>query len=249
MRIAVCEDEAFHQNTIVNLVRQWAASKEQPITLSVYSDAESFKAEWRTKRSFDLAFLDIQMKEMNGFELAQYIRQWDMRMILVFVTNFRDFVFRGYEVQAFRYLLKPVKEHECLKALNAACDLFQKRSQESFVFQLEDRTVRLPKSEIYYIESQSHYLDVHTRSEQFRLREQFEHLEKAFAPPMFFRCHRSCMVNLQHVDCILRDQVRMTDNTWLQISKAKWAELNRCFLAVHVEHNEAEDSEAENAEA
>lgn len=56
-------------------------------------------------------FLDIQMGQMNGIEVAKRLRESGYQGIIVFLTAFREYVFRGYEVRALNYLLKPVKEN------------------------------------------------------------------------------------------------------------------------------------------
>ena len=61
---------------------------------------------------FDLLLLDIELEKMNGIALAKKIREKDDSIMLAFLSNRKEYVFEGYEVQAIRYLLKPLQEEQ-----------------------------------------------------------------------------------------------------------------------------------------
>lgn len=234
MRIVICEDEQHHLAVIERIISKWAGTVAEEVTLDTYKSAESFLKDYQRGQTYDLAFLDIQMGDMNGMDLAQQIRRKDMGMLIVFVTNFFEYVTKAFEVDAFRFLRKPIKERDCINALNAAAERLKKRSMDAFTVQTENGALRIEKSDILYFESQRHYIECHTTQGVYRFRENLSILEEEFSVPWFFRCHRSYLVNLAHVYCILQRDVILSNDEKLPVSRYKYNEFNACFLSVHV---------------
>lgn len=110
MRIAYCEDEPAQRSRMELLLRTFAERKRLPLTVEAFSDSAAFLFQYPGSYPFDLIFLDIDLGGMDGMALARKIRETDSEVPILFLTNHKEYVFEGYEVQAFRYLLKPVTE-------------------------------------------------------------------------------------------------------------------------------------------
>ena len=115
-RIAICEDEKVVLDFESSLVKQWAADSGCPLELDTFISSEQFLFESEDKAPYDLLIFDIQMKNMNGMELAKKLRARGCDSVINFVTGVPDYAIEGYEVGAVRYILKPVKP-EVLKQL------------------------------------------------------------------------------------------------------------------------------------
>jgi two-component system LytT family response regulator len=74
---------------------------------------------------FQVAFLDIEMPEMNGIEVAQLLKTWDKNICIIFVTAYRDYVVQAVDVQPFEYLLKPISKTHLEKTINKIEEKFQ----------------------------------------------------------------------------------------------------------------------------
>ena len=234
MRIALCDDEKMYSEILQSMIQQWAADQEETIKINVFESAEGFLKKMDQGVKYDLLFLDIQMGGMSGVELAKTIRQRDMNMLIVFVTSFLDYVFVGYEVAAFRFMVKPVKEKKVLEALNAAIEVCRKRSTKFFAIRKENVTFKVAKSDIVYFAKDNHYITVHTFDNTYRYRGKLTELGDEFAKPAFVLCNRGILVNVEHISSIYKDKVIMTNNEELPASRLYWDDLNRCYLAVHV---------------
>lgn len=234
MRIAVCDDERIYSSILERIIFQWAAHQEQVVNVDVYSSGEALLKVFDLGTRYDIAFLDIQMGGISGLDLAKHIRQWDMSMLIIFCTNFKDYVFEGYEVSAFRFLIKPVKEKKCLETLNVASDVCKSKQIGHFTIQTESMKRRIAKCDIVYINAEGHYLLAHTQDEVFKFRGKIAQVEKDFSPPMFAKCNRGIIVNVAQIFCITRDQVSMANQENLPVSRLYIDDLNRCYLAVHM---------------
>ena len=234
MRIAICEDNLDHAKILSEYINRWAAHKGVKVLLVHYESAEMFLFSWSKDNTFDLAFLDIELKHTNGLELAQSIRKQDQGMLLVFTTGLQNYVLRGYEVQAFRYMLKPIKEKECCKTLNNAFLAIQNQKADTFVIIQETQSIRLLKREIYYFEMDNHYVKVHTTKGMYRYKENLSNVGSMLGEPRFCRCHRSFIVNLEHVATINQTKVEIDNGDILPVSRSRWQALNQCFLSYYV---------------
>jgi DNA-binding LytR/AlgR family response regulator len=235
MRIALCDDEQMHSTILQRIIRQWSANQEEVIRTRVYESAEAFLTDFERGTKFDIAFLDIHMGGMSGVDLAKLIRQHDMNMLIVFVTNFRNYVFEGYEVSAFRFLIKPIKEKKVLETLCAAWEICKKRRVGYFNIVNEDATYKVAKSDIVFFETDNHYISVHTFDGVHRFRGKMNELDNEFSKPMFSKCNRGILVNVEHISSIHKTRVIMTNKEELSLSRIYWEEMNRCYMAVHVD--------------
>lgn len=104
MRICICDDDKFMCDNLKEMILQHGAH-----VITVFYSAEELLFECENQFPFDCVFLDIQMKSINGIECARKIREYDKKIGIVFLSAIKDYVFEGYEVNAIRYLLKPLE--------------------------------------------------------------------------------------------------------------------------------------------
>ncbi len=174
----------------------------------------------------DLVFLDIQMPEMNGFQVLERIDPERIPAI-VFVTAFDKYALRAFEVHALDYLLKPFDDRRFEKALRQAKKQIEQReinnlSQKLFAL-LEERGAERPATpkpagfltrlmiksasrvfflkvdEIDWIGADDYYVKLHVGRKSHLLRETMNELESKLDPEKFLRIHRSAIVNLDRV--------------------------------------------------
>ena len=108
MKIAIIEDEQVHAELLAGYLRDWGAQVDVHVMIQYYTSAENFLLEWETERDFDVLFVDIQMKKMNGMEMAKSVRRRDVDISIIFTTGISEYIGEGYDVGAVHYLLKPI---------------------------------------------------------------------------------------------------------------------------------------------
>ena len=112
IKIAFCDDEPVQLIYLEQLVKRWESQKGSRCEVTYYKSAEEMLFENPESFPFDLLLLDIELEKMNGIALAKKIREKDDSIMLAFLSNRKEYVFEGYEVQAIRYLLKPLQEEQ-----------------------------------------------------------------------------------------------------------------------------------------
>jgi len=167
----------------------------------------------------DLLFLDVQMPEMDGFEVLEEVGA-GLPPAVVFVTAYDQFALRAFDVHALDYLLKPLDEERFRRALERAkAQLKQSRAGETderlrallrevgarpkrisrMTVKSAGRTVILATDEIDYVESAGNYLRLKVGKETHLIRESLSRLEEKLDPEKFVRIHRSTIVNVDRV--------------------------------------------------
>ena len=112
MKIAVCDDEP----ALVKQIYQYLW-KQPDCSVDCFSSPAELLERYQGGESYDVIFLDIVMDSLNGIELAREIRSRDRNVFLIFLTAYLEYAPEGYEVNAYRYLLKPVTEEALLAVM------------------------------------------------------------------------------------------------------------------------------------
>lgn len=234
MRIAICEDNREHREILEEMINRWAQNQRENVLVRNYESAEQFLFYMKDEPHFDLVFLDIQMSKINGLQLARMIRQEDRLILLIFTTALKRYAPVGYEVAAFRYLIKPLQENEVFSVLTKASQVIEERKREAVIVTRGDESRRVFKEDIYYIEVDNHHVILHLKEETIRFKAKLKEFETQFREPQFCKCHRSYIVNLKYTGKISREGVEIDGRVTLPISKSRWEELNHCYMEYYM---------------
>lgn len=226
IKIAICDDEI----TMVNLIKQKLSLRLEQLgrefTISCYTESAELL---NTSDDFDLLYLDIQMPEQDGMELAQKIRKRDRECIIIFVTAFDKYVFDSFEVGALDYLCKPIDDTKFCKALDRAIDRIEERSGKSLFIQTMSwcKSVRL--SSIYYCEVINRKIYLHTDKGVVDYYGKIEELEKQL-DYRFVRCHRSYLLNLDYLYEYADGQIQLQNGEKIPVSRLRRREFMQAMM-------------------
>ena len=215
--IAVCDDEAEQAERLRSIAEAWAEKCGVTCRTDCFPSAEALLFAYADDAGFDILLLDVEMKEMSGIRLAKRLRADGCRAEIAFITSHFEFVTEGYEVDALHYLVKPVAaEKLCV-------------DPPSVVISCEGASRKLYESKILYAESFLHDLVIHTKTQEYRVKENIS----AFAGRLsadFFRVHRSYLVNLKAVLRISRSSVTLEGGAEIPLARGKYDEIHRAFI-------------------
>lgn len=218
MRICICDDDKSMCDNLKEMILQHGIH-----VVTVYHSAEELLFECENQFLFDCVFLDIQMKTMNGIDCARKIREYDKKIGIIFLSAIKDYVFEGYEVNAIRYLLKPLETEKCHALLDMISESLTKEQQYLLV-----NKMKVDCEKILYIESFGHYCTVHGD----KIIETKSSLSEICGklPGNFIQIHRSYVVNLEHVESILKDTCLLEDGSEIPISRSSVKKVNQAFM-------------------
>lgn len=228
MRLAYCDDEEIQLEYAQKLAETWAVRYGEPMTYLAYKSAKELLFENMDSYPFDLLILDIDMDGMNGMELAHKIREKDAMLPILFLTNRKEYVFEGYEVQALRYLLKPLDEEKLFPILDELCTM-EKKEKEYVILSIAGENIKLEQDEILYVEVNGHYLMIHTAKDVYEVKMSLAEMSETLTDA-FVATHRSFMVNLEHVERVMRTECLLSDGSSVPISRNCYKAVNEAFI-------------------
>lgn len=236
MTICYCEDESAQAKAFAIKIDQWAKNKNIAVHTDLFESAEEylFKAE---QNYYDVIFLDISMRGQNGMELARKIREKEKAVILVFVTSDASYVFDGYEVGAYRYLMKPVDEEKLWEILDYARTQKEVEEENYILVKKDSQSVRINLKDIIYIEAQKHYVNLCMENkESINIKTAFTELlqETQEKSDTILLTHRSYAVNIEKVVRIGRTECVLSDSSVIPVSRSFYKEVNEAFIKYHL---------------
>ena len=236
MTICYCEDEPAQAKSFAIKIEKWAKNKNMAVHTDLFESAEEylFKAD---QNAYDVIFLDISMKGQNGMELARQIREKEEDVILVFVTSDASYVFDGYEVGAYRYLMKPVEERKLREILDYVRAQNATEEENYILVKKGSQSVRVSLRDVLYIEAQKHYVNLYLENaEPMTVKVVFAELlqEIQEKSDTFLTTHRSYAVNIDKVVRIGRTECILSDGSSIPVSRSFYKAVNEAFIGYHM---------------
>ena len=197
-RIAVIEDDTRESDSLRSLLSAYAAAHGVAFSADVYHDASSFLAVG--KGVYDIVFMDINiMNDMNGIKAAHKLRQADSVVTLIFITSFEQFAVKGYEVEAFDFIVKPVSYPDFALRMNRVLKHVQKERQDTINIKNEGKFIIASVRDIKYVEVMRHKMLFHMTDGIVESTGTLREMEDALTDKYFVRCNKCYLVNLRHV--------------------------------------------------
>jgi DNA-binding LytR/AlgR family response regulator len=229
LTISILEDQTAEAEHLKSILNKWSLQTNCELTISEYFSGEDFFEEndITSYQTFSVFFLDIQLKKMNGLDVAKKLRKEGYQGAIIFLTAFREYVFCGYEVHAMNYLLKPVKEEPLFLCLD---EIAKNLSSSSYLYRYKQDIISIPYKDILSFSSSLHYIDILTVSEHFC---QYATLNNilAYLPQEFIRIHKSCIVNMAHIYKISGATIVLSNHMTAQIGRSYTKSVIASFTA------------------
>lgn len=229
--ILICDNDPDFLCRIKALVEEFFRNRGCKAKIHTCCDGRSLST-WLSK-GIDIALLDIDLdtEDYNGIDMARSLRRHRQDSVIIFVTNFIEYAPEGYEVQAFRYILKQKLDKELASCLALALTRFD-HVRDVFKFQINGEIIDIPLSEVLYLESSRHkvtaYLQAKQKSHSFH--GTLSDLEAQLANCGFLRIHKSYLVNMKHLVNFQCRTATLTGDITLRVSEKNYAENKRKYL-------------------
>lgn len=209
MTIGICDDEKELRGSLRRVIEREAQLSGLDYKVSEYeSGEEMLKA--LEKDAPELLFLDIEMDGIDGMEAARAIRQTRKDTVIIFVTAYPDFVFQGYEVHAFHYILKPYKEEKIKEVFRMALEELNLQAEQYYAVEQKSGTLRLRLKEVRYFQSDRKKVIAETTEGKIEFYGKLSDIETSL-PNYFIRIHNRYLVNLNYVTKVESSQCVCAD--------------------------------------
>lgn len=205
VRVALVDDDESYRLQVKEFLETFAKESGEEFEITAFSSGMDFITDY--KPVFDIAFLDIEMPLIDGMTVARKLRLMDTDISLIFITKMPKYAVEGYDVGAVGFMVKPIKYCDFVDKIKKAIKLREQKKENSVVLKCDGVLLKMPVSQIYYVEKSKNYVIYNTAQGQLRLRGTLEGVEKELAGFGFSLCNSGCLVNLRFVSKVTATDV------------------------------------------
>lgn len=225
--IAICDDEKYMCDNMKKMASVFFERKNMEISIVQFSCGEELL---KYDKAIDILFLDIQMKGIDGIEAAKKLRARGFKGFLIFMTVLKETVFKAFEVSAYDYLVKPIKESDFEKMMERLFISMEKADKANLLVQKGYESSIISFEEIVFCEVIDRKVYLHLASlEVIDFYDRIENLEKKL-DDRFFRCHRSFLINLKYLKSFKKGTAFMEGGKEIPVSRLRSREFSGVIL-------------------
>ena len=236
IRIAVVDDDIHICSHIEKYMNTFAENHTQNIEVEPYNSSESFfHAIKNNNEVYDLIFLDIELDEKTGIDIAEYIRyeRQDELQQIVFISGKSGYSLALHDTHPLDFIVKPIHDEQLEKVIVRFLKISGKWSN-TFQYNIGSDTIKVKISDIRYFSVQNKDIIIHTVSHDDFFRGSLREIEKELRQYGFLHIHRSYLVNSMYIQIFEYDQVILTDGiTTLPIGSSKRTEICRKRIEIN----------------
>lgn len=223
MKIAIVDDDAHWREHIKQKVLQYDAKKEMRIDL--YASGEQYI---ESKKRYDISFVDIEMTGMDGFDTILKAKEYQPDGLFVILTTHVEMSRKGYVVNAFRYIDKQQLQ-ELEEAIQSSKVVLERnRKIDINVIGVGPRRIALKN--IIYIETEKHYVVIHTHQESIKCKNRMQEIESMLPDNSFSRCHNAYIVNLDKISHIENSRAYLVNGNNIEIAQRKIWQVRKAYF-------------------
>lgn len=225
MKCLIVDDELIATKIIANYIGKLDFLQVEAVCGSSIEAAGMLQ-----NRDIDLMFLDINMPHLSGIEFLESLNKAPLTIL---ATAYSEYALEGFRLHVIDYLLKPFSFQRFFQAVQKANDLYQshlllqKNEEEKttdIYIRQGDTFLRIKWNEILFVEAMQNYLKLHLDGKTFIIRQTMASLEEMLPKDMFFRIHKSFLVNISRIDAVSGGRL-FINGIELPVSKLRKEEL------------------------
>lgn len=225
MNIAIVDDEAIFLNQLHNRISDLKIPDCQIHNFESGDDLLSFFV----KGMYEVIILDVEMPGLNGLETAERIRRIDDSVIISFLTNYPDFAVQGYEVGAFRYMLKSQPDYAYSRQLKSIFDECE-QGFRTFSFNNKNLAFKFLLSDILYFENHKRKVSLFTTTGEIEYGGDFTEICSELLKLNFVIINRGILLNLEHIQNIVKYDIILSNGKKIVIGKTYKEEVVSKYL-------------------
>ena len=228
MNVLICDDEWSVMEQVSELLQKYCTETGMQVRFHLFDDPCAIK----DLAEYDIAILDIDMGNFSGIDLAWRLRKEKPGIVIIFLTNFIQYAPEGFEVQAFRYLLKSNMQERLVSYFEDAVKEVARKKQ-IITISVNSELIDIPVNHILYLESNLRIVImhlIHDERKEYRFYGNMTDLSEKLEDLGFLRIQKSCLVNMEYIEQMQYEKVRLRGGIVLPSSAKKHKELKQHYL-------------------
>lgn len=230
VKVAIVDNEKAIINEICSLIE---SSNDMKCIIETFEHSIKFFQKINNILC-DIVFLDIDMPEMNGFDIAKILNNIRPDITIIFVSSFDNFVFESFEYHPFRFVRKSNLKEDIDSALNAYQREIE-RKKDVYFFKTNEAERSVKTSDIMYFESMGHDIFIYTVDGNFKIKRERDRnmtvkfITEKFENKGFIRVHKSFLVNYRYIHTINYSNIILKNNLKININPRKANDIKKIY--------------------
>ncbi len=221
MRIAALDDKIEWLELEQRITEQYCFERDEECIFKSYYDVNTFLDDLQKKVKFDIYLLDVEMPVADGLQVATEIKKKCAEPIIIYITDFPQYAPRGYEVNAYRYILKNQIEEKLPEAYESLKSKLNQTKEQYYVLVKNNGLEQILQESIYYIKKDKKYTMLYTEDGERKERKSLQEVLRELSEDDFMFIDKGLIVNIRHVMKLEGDTVKMRDEERFLISRPR----------------------------
>lgn len=226
MRILICDDEVRYINDLQSYIEEYMNNRGIKYDIDTNTSPNTIL---ENDISYDLVFLDIQMPEYDGLDLAYELKKRNSKVVIFFVTAFNEYQDMAMDLQVFRFFEKPFDVNRLYSSLDKAMEYIDGAYVDVFIYSNKEHR-RVLVDDIIYMENKDRKTYFYTTQGNFLVRESLEEWKKKLPATFFYQVHKSYIANLHYVTKYSYDELYLNENIRIPVAPRKQADFHKFWF-------------------
>ena len=221
IRVALCDDNDLERELLKNIIENIFDDMGYEGAIFEFSSGEKLCRNY-SRGDYDIIFLDIHMKQLDGIETGRAIRDKDAKVEIVYATSSEEYLKEGYSVHALSYLVKPYdikKVKETLEYYYKKNGIDKRENNELLDITIQQKKIYIRQKDIIWLESMGRVVNIHCKNNVFKVYARLKDIELKLDEKRFLRANQSYIVNIMYVKDIIEYDFCLDDDRYIPIRK------------------------------
>jgi DNA-binding LytR/AlgR family response regulator len=229
MRIAICDSNKNGRREITQCISS-VDIENNPFDIVEFEHEDNILEYYKCNGVFDIVYLSMELYHtpLSGIEIGQRLRKLDENVILFFLSSHQFNVQDMFDIGAFQLILKPIDKNFLISEFKRAVNTIYKR-KSTYKITYKGETSIILKNDIIYIETYDRHLRMTTNERKYEYTGKISAEEKKFESYEFIRCHKSYIINMNHITHIIGNDFILSNGDVVPISKQHRSDIIKCY--------------------
>ena len=219
MKIASIEDSHLDRELFKKTTKEISKNTNTSFAIDYFESGEDFlKSDTSV---YQVAFMDIELPNKNGMEIAKELRKVNSSTLLIFLTNYIQYAVEGYEVDAFDYILKPINYYSFYMKFQRLLNKLAISNSKQISIHTDNGKTFINSNDIRYIEIMGHEIVILSNKGNISTSGILNNLENELREYGFSRSSASTLVNMSYIESIYKDDVVLKTGEHIHIGRTK----------------------------
>lgn len=226
MKILICDDEQQYIDKLKMHIEEFMKSRSISFEIHTFNNPQQVA---ESDTVYQLAFLDIQMDELDGISLAKILKERNNKIVMFFVTSYNVYQDEAMDLRAFRFFEKPFDAERLHSGLKKAMEYIDE-SYFDFYTYTNNEQKKMLVDDVIYVERGNRQVTLVTTQGNFTTKESFDEWCEILQNSFFYRVHKSFIVNLHYVTSYKYSEIFVQDNIRIPIASRRQSDFHKFWF-------------------